>query len=155
MLIREVPVHLGGAAQWGLQQQDQWHDGDQHDCGIASSVVTSSTDANSALGAISTARDTVNLARAKMGAVINCLQFTAGSRECLGKGAEIAQPHRRHRLFAGHDGTRQAQHHPAGCAADVGPGQPAAANSGPAPAVNATKLNSRQSSGRGQPALLV
>jgi len=44
---------------------------------IASSVVTSTTDANSALGSISTALDTVNLARAKMGAVISRLQFTA------------------------------------------------------------------------------
>jgi len=44
---------------------------------IASSVVTSATDANSALGSISTALDTVNLARAKMGAVISRLQFTA------------------------------------------------------------------------------
>jgi flagellin len=44
---------------------------------IASSVVTSTADANSALGSISTALDTVNLARAKMGAVISRLQFTA------------------------------------------------------------------------------
>ena len=44
---------------------------------IASSMITSSTSANSALGAISTALDNVNLERAKMGAVISRLQFTS------------------------------------------------------------------------------
>ena len=44
---------------------------------IASSVITSSSTANSALGAISTALDSVNLERAKMGAVISRLQFTS------------------------------------------------------------------------------
>ena len=44
---------------------------------IASSVITSSSSANSALGAISTALDNVNLERAKMGAVISRLQFTS------------------------------------------------------------------------------
>jgi flagellin len=44
---------------------------------IASSVITSTSSANSALGAISTALDTVNLERAKMGAVISRLQFTS------------------------------------------------------------------------------
>jgi len=44
---------------------------------IASSVITSSTSANSALGAISTALDNVNFERAKMGAVISRLQFTS------------------------------------------------------------------------------
>jgi flagellin len=43
---------------------------------IAASVITSATQANSALGAISTALDTVNSARAQMGAVISRLQFT-------------------------------------------------------------------------------
>ena len=44
---------------------------------IANSIVTSTATANSALGSISTALDTVNFARAKMGAVISRLQFTA------------------------------------------------------------------------------
>jgi len=44
---------------------------------IASSIVTSTATANSALGSISTAIDTVNFARARMGAVISRLQFTA------------------------------------------------------------------------------
>ena len=44
---------------------------------IASSVITNSTSANSALGSISTALDNVNLERAKMGAVISRLQFTS------------------------------------------------------------------------------
>ena len=44
---------------------------------IANSIVTSTAPANSALGSISTALDTVNFARAKMGAVISRLQFTA------------------------------------------------------------------------------
>jgi len=44
---------------------------------IASSVITSTSTANSALGAISTALDSVNLERAKMGAVISRLQFTS------------------------------------------------------------------------------
>ena len=44
---------------------------------IASSVITRSSTANSALGAISTALDSVNLERAKMGAVISRLQFTS------------------------------------------------------------------------------
>jgi len=44
---------------------------------ISSSIITSSTSANSALGAISTALDNVNLERAKMGAVISRLQFTS------------------------------------------------------------------------------
>jgi len=43
---------------------------------MASSIVTSSTAANSALGPISTAIDTLSLARARMGAVISRLQFT-------------------------------------------------------------------------------
>ena len=44
---------------------------------IASSVITSTSTANSALGAISTALDNVNMERAKMGAVISRLQFTS------------------------------------------------------------------------------
>ena len=44
---------------------------------IANSIVTSTATANSALGSISTALDTVNFARAKMGAVISRLQVTA------------------------------------------------------------------------------
>jgi len=44
---------------------------------IASSVITSTSSANSALGAISTALDNVNMERAKMGAVISRLQFTS------------------------------------------------------------------------------
>jgi len=44
---------------------------------VAPTAITSTTAANSALGTISSALDTVNLERAKMGAIISRLQFTA------------------------------------------------------------------------------
>ena len=55
---------------------------------IANSIVTSTATANSALGSISTALDTVNFARAKMGAVISRLQFTADLANVSAKAQE-------------------------------------------------------------------